>query len=1024
MLTRLTRTSWTVVLLAALIVASGRAAGWEGPADRHVGDWGDPQRVALEGIEGFDAQQVVWALFSDAGLILQADPAAPLDEFCTALGQRAAVCFQHGGRRDAKADVRLDRSRQRLVVTVQQGRCYQAGAVDVQGAPAALAGRIVEALTKPYPLYDETGGLPWYLDGEARQTGSCQAMWPTGQRAPFDEYSTGLLRAGVEQTLAEAGYAAAQFDVRAMPQPDGKTARLEVRVRQLGPPATIHEVRVTGCQKNAQQAVVDYLGFPPGTLLTRQVHDQIERRLWESGRFVSFMVKPQPCERPSDGINLLISVTEYGGAPRLGEPLSREEKALLKARDWMVNKGRGRRDMLAQFNIAGRLIEAALSPEGWLVVVRKPGAGGVATAIERALLVDARELAYYGPGAGCKWALPACGSCMLSVDFGLNDGADAAGSPLKFVVNSGWRSPDDGEPRPAPRVMLGMSPAFMLALAHVPEARARWNGNILTIATPHQRTRLDERDGRLLGLAFPDDGAEHTVLTFTPGAYRRRYEELMQAAAGLPNRFRPERPVSSLVQCLMDDCLPALLQPGDRGLATIATTLLRHEVFRPLDTFLVSQSSSSAAVEWLMAPEWRGGGTTDGCIARAWSLQAADRLVPRRCWLWTLLRELTYAYCGEPQRAVQRLAELGNAPAIGPVGRLIISRFVQACQRPEPAMAALALAHLTPADFREDYQPLLAGDKPLCQVLCSLAEVLADLNQDEAALAARLLFPEQPKAVEELRRQLRRRRGLPTREALAASLDSVWRSELRTCVEVALIGTNRAIAAQQVKTDQSNQALSRCRTAAEHNRADEALEAANEFIRLAPDDHRGYAMRGWAFHSKNDLLRAIADYSEAIRLGPDQGSYYACRGRVYGQRGDLASAVVDFTRAIDLGSKDLDTYSRRGFAYCGLKDFDRAVKDFTEALRLDPKNVYAYQTRGSAYLAQGKFTEAIADYTAVLQLDPQSSEARDNRTRACAAKAAAEKARSDQSPAVKPAEEKTEPQRIFDDKDRWTNKIR
>lgn len=54
-----------------------------------------------------------------------------------------------------------------------------------------------------------------------------------------------------------------------------------------------------------------------------------------------------------------------------------------------------------------------------------------------------------------------------------------------------------------------------------------------------------------------------------------------------------------------------------------------------------------------------------------------------------------------------------------------------------------------------------------------------------------------------------------------------------------------------------------------------------------------FAQRGVAYHGRQEIDRAIADYSEALRLYPEQRTALAGRARAYEAKGDTARANAD-----------------------------------------------------------------------------------------------------------------------------------
>jgi tetratricopeptide (TPR) repeat protein len=76
-----------------------------------------------------------------------------------------------------------------------------------------------------------------------------------------------------------------------------------------------------------------------------------------------------------------------------------------------------------------------------------------------------------------------------------------------------------------------------------------------------------------------------------------------------------------------------------------------------------------------------------------------------------------------------------------------------------------------------------------------------------------------------------------------------------------------------------------------------------------------YNNRGFVWHDKGDLDRAIADYNEAIRLDPKQANAYVNRGVVWREKGDLDGAIAEYNEAIRLDPEQAIAYSNRGNAW-------------------------------------------------------------------------------------------------------------
>jgi tetratricopeptide (TPR) repeat protein len=137
-----------------------------------------------------------------------------------------------------------------------------------------------------------------------------------------------------------------------------------------------------------------------------------------------------------------------------------------------------------------------------------------------------------------------------------------------------------------------------------------------------------------------------------------------------------------------------------------------------------------------------------------------------------------------------------------------------------------------------------------------------------------------------------------------------------------------------------------------------------------------YVKRGFAYEElRQDVVRAVADYSEAIRLDPARAEAYGRRGLAYARLGKDEAVVADLDKALSLDPEVLrpDTYRvyrSRGLANLHRREFDRAIADHSEEIRRTPFYADGYLNRGAAYLAKGEIELAIADFFEAIRVEP------------------------------------------------------
>jgi tetratricopeptide (TPR) repeat protein len=129
-----------------------------------------------------------------------------------------------------------------------------------------------------------------------------------------------------------------------------------------------------------------------------------------------------------------------------------------------------------------------------------------------------------------------------------------------------------------------------------------------------------------------------------------------------------------------------------------------------------------------------------------------------------------------------------------------------------------------------------------------------------------------------------------------------------------------------------------------------------------------YYNRGIFWYDKDELDKAIDDYSKAIELSPNYSSAFNNRGLAWSSKGDLDRAIADYDRAIQIDGKDPFRWNNRGLAWKRKGEFDRAIADFDQAIKVDAGYTAAYTNRGQAFEDKGDVVRAKADYRAALAL--------------------------------------------------------
>lgn len=152
------------------------------------------------------------------------------------------------------------------------------------------------------------------------------------------------------------------------------------------------------------------------------------------------------------------------------------------------------------------------------------------------------------------------------------------------------------------------------------------------------------------------------------------------------------------------------------------------------------------------------------------------------------------------------------------------------------------------------------------------------------------------------------------------------------------------------------------------NQLDRALADFTSAIQLAPKEAIGYQNRADVNIRKNDYTTALADAELAVKLGPNDASSFTTRGVAHELRDELDEALRDYTRAIQLKGDYALAFEYRGDVQAKKGEKKRALADYDRAIHLNPKRWQPLQSRGDIYRAQDKFDKALADYDRALTL--------------------------------------------------------
>lgn len=196
---------------------------------------------------------------------------------------------------------------------------------------------------------------------------------------------------------------------------------------------------------------------------------------------------------------------------------------------------------------------------------------------------------------------------------------------------------------------------------------------------------------------------------------------------------------------------------------------------------------------------------------------------------------------------------------------------------------------------------------------------------------------------------------------------------------------DRVITSPEISLNQRAQALfNRGVRFAKRNEIERAIADYTAVIGLpdSPAEYKSKALvnRGAQFGQRNEIERAIADYTAVIEM-PDapadqKARAHFNRGVKLFQQNAVERAIADYTAVIGMADASAELKSNslvnRGGTFVQLNQVERAIADFTRAIELPDapaeQKSAGYFNRGVMFGQRNEIERAIADYTAVIEM--------------------------------------------------------
>jgi tetratricopeptide (TPR) repeat protein len=139
-------------------------------------------------------------------------------------------------------------------------------------------------------------------------------------------------------------------------------------------------------------------------------------------------------------------------------------------------------------------------------------------------------------------------------------------------------------------------------------------------------------------------------------------------------------------------------------------------------------------------------------------------------------------------------------------------------------------------------------------------------------------------------------------------------------------------------------------------------------IAAQPKDGDSYVERGEIYRQRNDLAKAVADYSQAIAFTkPPDPRLWRERGRMNAELGKWDQVAADFAQALELLPPDPNQFGERSQVCNELAAWDKAI---SKALKRRPRDTQLRVALGRRYAQLSQWAEAAPHYAAVIESRP------------------------------------------------------
>ena len=153
-----------------------------------------------------------------------------------------------------------------------------------------------------------------------------------------------------------------------------------------------------------------------------------------------------------------------------------------------------------------------------------------------------------------------------------------------------------------------------------------------------------------------------------------------------------------------------------------------------------------------------------------------------------------------------------------------------------------------------------------------------------------------------------------------------------------------------------------------------ALESLELFAAEEPDSYRSHQLRAEYHAARDDVTRAIEEYTKALTLAPNATQLHLAVGTLYMSERDYARAVASFLAELKNDPYSVAALSRMGEVHLVTGETDAAEKVLSKAIAINPAAAVPHKTLGRLYFRKREYRKSVQHLQSALRLGIQADE--------------------------------------------------